>query len=506
MPGTDTTGRRPTTMGAGPECEAGPGTAVHDTCVRLLRRELVCALGCTEPIALAYAAALSARILGEPVWYARALCSGNIIKNVKSVAVPNAEGLRGVQAAATLGIVGGDAAARLEVLQTVTHEDVDRTRELLEAGFCDVELVEGVPNLFIRVEVTGSAHTASVTLRDRHTNVVQVLRDGEELARDQVERICPGVYAPPCCDAVPTGADEEGEEGAAPAGGSAVAAGSRGADGANEAGENPGDAGGDRIDMDLVSVSSICAFARSTDLEQVRDVLERQIECNCAISEEGLANHWGSSIGRTILATRPVDVTTRMRARAAAGSDARMNGCSMPVVINSGSGNQGITASVPVVEYAQSVHASHDDLLRALCVSNLTALHLKRYIGSLSAFCGVVCAAAGAGAGVTFLAGGTDDQVGSTIVNTVANVGGIMCDGAKASCAAKIASSVDAAMLGHQMAMLNEDFSAGDGLVADDVETTIMSMGYVGRVGMRDTDVEILNIMIGKTGPEDMRC
>ena len=253
-------------------------------------------------------------------------------------------------------------------------------------------------------------------------------------------------------------------------------------------------------------MAGICAFARETDLARVRDVLERQIDHNVAIAKEGLAGHWGSEIGRTVLASHPADVVTRMRALAAAGSDARMGGCSMPVVINSGSGNQGITVSVPVVEFASSIHASHEQLLRALCISNLTALHLKRYIGSLSAFCGVVCAAAGAGAAVTFLAGGSDDQIGSTVVNTIANVGGIMCDGAKASCAAKIASSIDAAMIGHTMAMLGEDFCAGDGLVQETVEATIVSMGYVGRVGMRDTDVEILNIMIGKTSLDQMEC
>jgi L-cysteine desulfidase len=453
----------------------GVDERTYGTCVALLRRELVCALGCTEPIALAYAAALASAALGEPVERATARCSGNIIKNVKSVAVPNAEGMRGVRAAVTLGIVGGDPRAKLEVLQSVTHRDVERTRELVESGFCDVELVEGVPNLYVKVEVAGGAHRASVTLVDRHTNVTQVTRDGVELSADEVDHLCPGAL----------GAGDCHQSGGAP---------------------EPDPDEGAQVDMDLLTVASICRFARTVDLDDVRDVLERQIACNSAISREGLENHWGSEIGRTILATRPIDVTNRMRARAAAGSDARMGGCSLPVVINSGSGNQGITVSMPVIEYAETIHAPHDDLLRALCLSNLAALHLKRYIGSLSAFCGVVCAAAGAGAAVTFLSGGTDDQVGSTIVNTMANVAGIMCDGAKASCAAKIASAVDAAMLGHQMAMLSEDFCAGDGLVADDVETTIMSMGYVGRVGMRDTDVEILNIMIGKTCPEDMRC
>jgi len=429
----------------------------------LLHRELVCALGCTEPIALAYGASLAAAALGEPIEHLHALCSGNIIKNVKSVAVPNAQGLKGVEAAVVLGALGGDYTRRLEVLEPVTHDDVQRTRSLLERQFCTVELAAQVPNLYLVVTATGNGHTASATVLDRHTNVVDLRRDG-----------------------LPVTDPELASHLSSPA---ADTPGAHGADGEPE-----------------LTMAGICAFAREVDLSCVRDVLERQIDHNVAIAKEGIAGHWGSEIGRTVLSSHPADVVTRMRALAAAGSDARMGGCSMPVVINSGSGNQGITVSVPVVEFANSIHASHEQLLRALCISNLTALHLKRYIGSLSAFCGVVCAAAGAGAAVTFLAGGNDDQIGSTVVNTIANVGGIMCDGAKASCAAKIASSVDAAMIGHTMAMLGEDFCAGDGLVQETVEATIVSMGYVGRVGMRDTDVEILNIMIGKTDLEQMGC
>lgn len=478
-------------------------TACARSYVRLLRSELVCALGCTEPIALAYAAALAARVLGAPCDHVSVACSGNIIKNVKSVAVPNAEGMKGVECAATLGVIGGDPTARLQVLQAVTHDDVERTRDAVARGFCDVELVEGVPNLHIvatvrGMDAAGARHEASVTISERHTNVTRVTYDGADVAPERVEAICPGAL-----DVEPDGcgcAGDAREEGAGTAG--------------DEAPRDGDAAGGEATESceevkASLTMERICDFARTADLDALpglREVLERQIACNTAISQEGLSGHWGSEIGRTIMATRPIDVTTRMRARAAAGSDARMGGCSLPVVINSGSGNQGVTVSLPVIEYAETVHAPHDQLLRALALANLCALHLKHYIGSLSAFCGVVCAAAGAGAGVTYLAGGTTAQIGSTVVNTLANVGGIMCDGAKASCAAKIASAVDAAMLGHQMAMLGDDFCAGDGLVASDVETTIMSMGYVGRVGMRDTDNEILKIMIGKTGPEEMRC
>ncbi len=444
-----------------------------DTCrtyVRLLHQELVCALGCTEPIALAYSAALAGAALGEPVEHLHVTCSGNIIKNVKSVSVPNAGGMKGVETACVLGLTGGDHTRRLEVLETVTHDDVERTRRLIAEGFCEVELARDVPNLFIVTTARGGGHEASVTVRDRHTNVVEIRRDGEPVTDGPLADYLAPQHAP-ACEGAADGPDADA-----------------------------------KVDSSTLTMAGICAFAREVDLDDVRDVLDRQIECNCAISQEGLSGHWGSEIGRTIMASHPVDVVTRMRARAAAGSDARMGGCSLPVVINSGSGNQGMTVSLPVIEYAETVHADHDSLLRALCISNLTALHLKHYIGSLSAFCGVVCAAAGAGAAVTYLAGGSEEQIGSTVVNTLANVGGIMCDGAKASCAAKIASSVDAAMLGHTMAMLGEDFCAGDGLVQDTVEATIMSMGYVGRVGMRDTDVEILNIMIGKTCLEEMGC
>ena len=439
---------------------------IYRASVDLLHRELVCALGCTEPIALAYGASLATAALGEPVEHLHVSCSGNIVKNVKSVAVPNAEGLKGVEAAAILGMLGGSPDRRLEVLESVTHDDVLTARTLIADGFCTVELVADVPNLYIVVEATGAHHTASATLRDRHTNVVQLCRDSSCVTDpDLAAHLCSTGDDLGCADAPST---TKGSE--------------------------------------FLTMENICAFAREVNLDDVRDLLERQITCNTAISREGLDGHWGSQVGRTILASRPADVVTRMRARSAAGSDARMGGCSLPVVINSGSGNQGMTVSLPVIEYAETTRADHEDLLRALCISNLTALHLKHYIGSLSAFCGVVCAAAGAGAAVTFLAGGTDDQIGATIINTLANVGGIVCDGAKASCAAKIASSVDAAMLGHTMAMLDCGFSAGDGLVQDTVEATIMSMGYVGRVGMHSTDLEILNIMIGKTCLEEMGC
>ncbi len=431
----------------------------------VLDRELVCALGCTEPIAVAYAAALARATLGAEPGHLEVGCSGNIIKNVKSVTVPNSGGMRGVEAAAVLGALGGNAESALEVLEGVGEQDIAHARELLaRPGYCAVSLVEGVPNLYIRVSAEAAGHTATVVVEDHHTNVTFLALDGRVLR----------------------------EGSAAPAA----------SDGAGEAAAG--------ADTRALTLERILAFAEGVDLATMlpsgltlEALLERQLTLNNAIAQEGLAHPWGAEVGRTLLAVRADDVATRARARAAAGSDARMSGCAMPVVINSGSGNQGITASMPVLEYAETWGVSHDKLLRALVVSDLAAVHLKSYIGSLSAFCGVVCAAAGAGAAVCWMAGGTYEQIGATIVNTLGNVGGIVCDGAKSSCAAKISAAVDAAILGYEMAMAGRGFHAGEGLVQSTVEETIASMGYVGRVGMKPTDVEILNIMIGKT---DVAC
>ena len=251
-----------------------------------------------------------------------------------------------------------------------------------------------------------------------------------------------------------------------------------------------------------VTVESIIDFIENGDIDAAREAVERQIELNGAISAEGLAHSWGAEVGRTLLGARAADVACRARARAAAGSDARMNGCALPVVIVCGSGNQGITCALPVMEYAEFLRCDHERLVRAVMLSDLIAVHVKSYIGALSAFCGAICAACGAGAAITWLCGGTREQIGATVSNTLGNVGGIVCDGAKASCAAKISAAVDAAILGHDMAMQGRGFRAGEGLIQDTVEQTIASMGYVGRVGMKDADVEILNIMIGKTQVE----
>lgn len=420
----------------------------------ILKDELVCALGCTEPIAVAYVAALAREALGTMPDHLIVACSGNIIKNVKSVTVPNSGGQRGIEAAALLGMVGGDATSALEVLQSLTDEHRTRAAQLAEQGACSVELVEGVPNLYVRVEAEGAGHASVACVADRHTNVVELARDGKPVEVAGVS---------------------------------------------GKAGADTCSTGPDACDRTSLSLESIWEFAHEVKIDDVCEVIEQQLTLNRAISEEGLHGDWGARIGKTLLLTRPDDISCRARALAAAGSDARMSGCPMPVVINCGSGNQGITSSMPVLEYAEYLRVDHETLVRAVVLSDLTAVHAKRFIGELSAFCGAVTAAAGTGAAICYMRGGSFAQYQATIANTLANVGGIVCDGAKPSCAAKIAAAVDAAILGCDMALANVDFRPGEGLVGDSAEDTIRSMGYVGRVGMHPTDVEILNIMIGKT-------
>ncbi|WP_077597617.1 L-cysteine desulfidase family protein [Olsenella urininfantis] len=431
-------------------------TAEYENHLQILREELVCALGCTEPIAVALAASLAAAALGELPQRLEVRCSGNIIKNVKSVTVPNSGGLRGIEAAATLGAVGGRPDAALEVLQSVRPEHIGKVVSLLgQEGFCNVELAEDVPNLYVRVVAHASGHDGVACIEERHTNVCELTRDG-------VATTVAGISACP-----------------SPASAAADA--------------------GSAADRSAISLASVWEFARELDLADVDELISRQIELNQTISNEGLTGRWGANIGSTLLASRPNDISCKARASAAAGSDARMSGCPLPVMICCGSGNQGITCSQPVLEYAHELWAGHEELVRAVVLSDLTAVHVKYFIGELSAFCGAVSASCGAGAGICYLRGGSFAQYEATIVNTLANVGGIVCDGAKPSCAAKICAAVDAAILGCDMALADDNFLAGDGLVGKNAEETIRSMGYVGRVGMHPTDVEILNIMIGKT-------
>ena len=422
---------------------------IYESYLEILKAELVPALGCTEPIALAYAAALARKTLGCMPEHVDAQCSGNIIKNVKSVTVPNSGGLRGIEAAVILGTVGGDADRSLEVLEDVDDAAREKTKQLLQTDFCSCSLAENVANLYIHIEASGNGHTASVWIENTHTNVRRIEKDGKVLY---------------------TGEKAEAVRDLSKA-------------------------------KELLSVKEILNFADTLDCKDVEEVLGRQIEMNSKISKEGLSHGYGAEVGRTLLQMYGEDVKVRARAAAAAGSDARMNGCPLPVIINSGSGNQGMTCSLPVIVYAQELGASKDKLYRALAVSNLTAIHQKRYIGSLSAYCGAVCAACGAGAGIAYLYGMDYEGVSRTITNTIANIGGVVCDGAKSSCAAKIASAVDAAIMAVMMERENRHFKSGEGLVKENVEATIQNYGYVGRVGMKSTDVTILNLMIDKVKP-----
>ena len=420
---------------------------VYRTYVEILRRELVCAMGCTEPIAIAYCAAVARAALGALPTRVQVACSGNIFKNVKSVVVPNTGGRRGIAAAAAIGILGGDEKAGLEVISSVGERAKEQLPGYLETTEFTIGSVESEYLLDISVAVETEGHTARVRAVQEHTNLVLVERDGEILQ----SRPMP--------------------------------AGSCAAD--TQEAENS-----------LMSVEGICAFAVDCELDDVRDVLERQIACNTAIAEEGLRGDWGANIGKVLMGSGS-DIRTRARAYAAAGSDARMNGCELPVVINSGSGNQGLTASLPVIVYARAMGVDHERLLRALLVSNLVTLHEKTGIGRLSAYCGAVSAGAGAGAGIAWLRGGGFPEVAHTIVNALAIASGIVCDGAKSSCAGKIAMAVDSGILGYEMYCAGQQFYGGDGLVRKGVENSIETFARLGRVGMRETDKEIIRMMAG---------
>ena len=420
---------------------------LYDNYTAILREELVPAMGCTEPIAIAYASAKACSILGEDFTHLHVSCSGNIIKNVKGVIVPNSGGQKGIEAAAILGAAGGNAERELEVIAGADDKARALTRKLVRDGVCDVSLAENVPNLYIEVTASGQEHTASVRLENHHTNITLISRDGVSLY------------------------EHESEESESPA------------------------SSADRSKMKLCT---ILEYADTVKTDDIREIFERQIDFNSRISQEGLDNKWGACVGKTIIETWGNDVRSCACARAAAGSDARMSGCPLPVIINSGSGNQGITVTLPVLEYAEKWRISREKVYRCLAVSNLVSIYIKHFIGSLSAFCGAVSASAGAGAGITYMAGGDYASVGRTITNTLANVGGIVCDGAKPSCAAKIASSVNAALLAHYMSMNDDEFRGGEGFVEDDVEETIRNMGDIGKIGMKDTDREILNVMIDR--------
>lgn len=426
---------------------------LYDNYINILKIELIPALGCTEPIAIAYASAKSREVLGEIPEKIVMNCSGNIIKNVKSVTVPNSNGMKGIDAAAILGVVGGKADKKLEVLSDITDEDRKKALELIDKKICNTILVENVPNLYIDATVEAKGHSVSVVIEKYHTNITKIIKDGQVIFDHN--------------NNVNTDTEEV------------------------------------HIDKKSITIRSILDFANEVKIEDVKDLLDRQIEYNTNISSEGLKNDLGAKIGKTIIKTFGDNINSRLIAKAAAGSDARMSGCPMPVVTNSGSGNQGMTVSLPVIEYAKEINATDDKLYRALIVSNLISVHLKYYIGQLSAFCGAVTAGCGAMSGIAYLKTNGDYKIiCDTITNILMNVGGIVCDGAKASCAAKIFASLNAGILGLNMAMDGIVFNPGDGLVLNDIELTIKNIGYLGRVGMKQTDVEILKAMIGQANIE----
>jgi L-cysteine desulfidase len=414
--------------------------------LNILKIELVPALGCTEPIAVALAGAKAREVLGTMPEEVKLSCSANILKNVKSVTVPRTGGLKGVEAAVLAGMVGGDANRGLEVLESLGARELKAVKELLGRKICRTELAEGVENLYIAVWARAGSESVEVFLKDNHTGIYRITKNGRL------------VY------------ENDGEARAA---------------------------SGEEINYDLLGVRDILKFADEVAIEDVREILGKQIRMNEAIAEEGLKNQYGVNVGKFLLSRYGKDIWTRAKAKAAAGSDARMGGCPLPVVINSGSGNQGMAVSLPVIEYAKELGGGVDRLYRALVVSNLIAIHQKRHIGKLSAYCGAVSAACGSGAGISYLYGGGYEEISRTITNTIANVGGIICDGAKASCAAKIASAVDAAIMGHYLSCEGRSFRGGDGLVGTDVEQTISNIGRVGSVGMKSTDVEVIQLMLG---------
>ena len=411
----------------------------------ILAEELQPAMGCTEPIAVAYCAALARKTLGCLPEDVQVYASANIIKNVKSVVVPNTGGQRGLTAAAAAGIVAGDADAQLQVLAGITPEQVEQIAAYEKQGIVHVHPSDKDFIFDIQVRVSGGGHTAFAEIAGFHTNIIRLEQDGDVL----LDR----PYT------------EEGPKHA--------------------------------TDRSLLTVERIVEFADAVKIADVQSVLQRQIDCNTAIAREGLQGQWGANLGRILLESYGDSTHNRAMAWAAAGSDARMNGCELPVVINSGSGNQGITVSVPLIVYARELGSSDEQLYRALVLSNLVAIHQKTGIGRLSAFCGAVCAGAAAGAGIAYLDGGGYKEACHAVVNALSIVAGMVCDGAKPSCAGKIAFSVNAGILGYVMYRDGQQFYGGDGIVKKGVENTIDSIARLGRDGMRATNDEIIRIMLG---------
>ena len=415
---------------------------IEDTFISALHDELILAMGCTEPIALAYASAKARELLGEIPTKIVAVCSGNMIKNVRCVKIPNSNGQRGIEVAVALGAVGGDASLGMEVLSGVTSEHAEKAKRLAKSQ-CSVEYLDSDIPLHFIIKMYSESNSSTVEVRHSHTNIVRMKKNGALVFSNLEDN---GIHR--------------------------------------------------SISRESYSVENIKRFADEVELSKIEQLIERQIRCNMAIAEEGMRGGYGLEIGKTILDACEDTVTSKMKAYAAAASEARMDGCDMPVAINSGSGNQGIASSVPVIVYAREKGYGKEALYRALVFSALLTIYQKNFIGKLSAFCGAVSASCAAGAAITYISGGTTRQIEDTISNTLANIPGIICDGAKVSCAAKIASSIDAAMMAHCLAIRGKVYAESSGIIRDTVDNTISSVGHIGRVGMKETDKDIIREML----------
>ena len=409
--------------------------------IELLKREVKPAFGCTEPIALAFASAKAAELLGVTPDHIHGRLSGNIIKNAKSVTIPNSEGRTGIYYSLILGALVGTAEKELEVLEDVTHEQVVTADRLFEADFCSIELAEGVENLYIEVVATAGEHTSKVIVQNTHTTISYAEKDGQVLIALTPEEVT-------------------------------------------------------KHSMELC-FDSCYEFAMTVDAAELEDILGPQLDLNMAIAEEGMKNNYGSNIGKLII-SNSTSIADKARAYAAAGSDARMDGCSMPVMINCGSGNQGITLSVPIMMYAKEYDVPRDHTLRSLALANVLALYIKQYIGRLSAYCGVVSAASATAAGVAFLQKESKEVVWETLSNALAGTSGVVCDGAKASCAMKIGMSLGNSLLAYTQAKTKNSFKAGQGIVKETIDDTVQTVATIAREGMKETDVVILETMLEK--------
>lgn len=416
--------------------------SLYSIYVQILKEELVMAMGCTEPIAISYACAKATQVLDHLPDRIVVKASGSIIKNVKSVIVPHTNGLKGIEVAAAAGALYGDADAKLEVLSSATREQIEELPEYVQNTNITVQHIEQGHVFDLEIHVYYEQEHASVRIVDTHTNIVQIEKNWQVIFEDKTTSL--------------------------------------------EL----------KADYSALIMKQIWDFSQTVDIDDVKEILDRQITCNMAIANEGIHNSYGANIGHVILNMDSDCVKTKAKAYAAAGSDARMNGCELPVVINSGSGNQGITCCVPVVVYAKELDCTQEQLYRALVLSNLTAIYIKTGIGTLSAFCGAVSAGAAAGAGIAYLHNGTYKEIQHTIVNALAILSGTICDGAKASCAAKIASSIDAGIMGYYMYKNKQQFYAGDGIVAHSVDETIQNIGTLGSQGMLQTNDKIIEMMI----------